>query len=180
MKIVVSLLEHDKKLGKHWLQVDPGALLGERREEIRRANWEKRRAKRVKDARVRQAAGILFRQQSGHMLLLKRADTGEWSIPAGHIEENEHPRHAAHRESAEETGNPGNHEARKVDERTTNGVHFHTYVQPTREQFRPILNNEHTEYGWFHGLSLPKPLHPGLVATLHAMSEGGGPVPSSG
>ena len=76
------------------------------------------------------AAGIIFQTPSGHMLLMKREDTGEWSIPAGHLEENEDPRHAAHRESAEETGNPGNHKAYKIDERTTNGGHFLTYLQP--------------------------------------------------
>jgi ADP-ribose pyrophosphatase YjhB (NUDIX family) len=126
-----------------------------------------------------QAAGIIFRTPGGEMLLMKRSDTGEWSIPAGHLEENETPRHAAHRESAEETGNPGNHQAFKVHSQTTRGVRFHTYVQPAEWQFEPILNPEHTQYGWFHLENLPQPLHPGLVATLHSMTEGGGEIASS-
>jgi 8-oxo-dGTP pyrophosphatase MutT (NUDIX family) len=128
---------------------------------------------------LKQAAGIIFKTPTGEMLLMKRSDTGEWSIPAGMLEENETPRHAAHRESAEETGNPGNHSAFKVHSRTRNGLRFHTYVQPSEWQFKPILNPEHTEYGWFHAENLPEPLHPGLVATLHSMTEGGGAIPSS-
>jgi len=120
-----------------------------------------------------EAAGVLFHTPTGHMLLMKRADTGQWSIPAGGLEGNEEPLQAAQRESAEETGNPGDHKAVKVDERTTSGVHFHTFAQPAEWQFAPILNPEHTKYGWFQKQNLPKPLHPGLAATMHAMSEGG-------
>jgi 8-oxo-dGTP pyrophosphatase MutT (NUDIX family) len=120
-----------------------------------------------------EAAGVLFHTPTGHMLLMKRADTGQWSIPAGGLEGHEEPLQAAQRESAEETGNPGDHKAVKVDERTTSGVHFHTFAQPAEWQFAPILNPEHTEYGWFQRHDLPEPLHPGLAATMHAMSEGG-------
>jgi 8-oxo-dGTP pyrophosphatase MutT (NUDIX family) len=112
------------------------------------------------------------------MLLMKRADTGEWSIPAGHLEPNEEPLRAAQREAAEETGWPGNHRAYKVHEKVTRGVRFHTFVQPSEWQFKPILNPEHTQHGWYRMSRLPSPLHPGLVATLHYMSEGGQKPPS--
>jgi 8-oxo-dGTP pyrophosphatase MutT (NUDIX family) len=121
-----------------------------------------------------EAAGVLFYAKSsdpgemGRMLLMKRVDTGEWSIPAGHLEENEEPLHGAQREAVEETGNPGNVRASKVDERTTKGVRFHTFMQPS-EQFEPILNEEHTDYGWFSPSDLPEPLHPGLEKTLRSM-----------
>lgn len=128
-------------------------------------------AERIHDAP--EAAGVLFRTRSGHMLLMKRADTGEWSIPAGHLEANETPLHAAQREAAEETGWPGNSRAYRVHTATTRGVKFHTFVQPSEWQFKPILNPEHTQHGWYKPSRLPAPLHPGLVATLHAMSEGG-------
>ena len=177
-KIDVDLTQVDAEAGRHWLSKPTAKELARERDAIRRRNRAKYLARRMNDAATH-AAGIIFQTPSGHMLLMKRR-SGVWSIPAGLIEENEDPRHAAHRESAEETGNPGNHKAYKIDERTTNGVHFHTYLQPVSEQFSPILNSEHSESGWFHGFSLPEPLHPGLKATLGAMDEYGDRHPSSG
>lgn len=175
----VSFVQIDHEFGRHWLAPASAKELAQERDAMRRRNRAKYLEKPrwgIRDATP--AAGIIFQTPSGHMLLMKRR-SGVWSIPAGLIEENEDPRHAAHRESAEETGYPGNHEAYKVDERTTNGVHFHTFLQPVQRQFSPILNSEHTESGWFHGFSLPEPLHPGLKATLGAMDEYGDRHPSS-
>lgn len=194
----VSFVEIDHEAGRHWLSKPTAKELARERDAIRRRNRAKylaelaaeRLDRAMRDAGFdpdepawrepqAHAAGIIFQTPSGHMLLMKRR-SGVWSIPAGLIEENEDPRHAAHRESAEETGYPGNHEAYKVDERTTNGVHFHTFLQPVSRQFSPILNSEHTESGWFHGFSLPEPLHPGLEATLGAMDEYGDRHPFPG
>jgi hypothetical protein len=85
------------------------------------------------------------------------------------LEENEEPLRGAQREAAEETGEPGDHKARKIDERVRNGLRFHTFHQPIERQFEPILNEEHTDYGWFQPNELPDPLHPGLKATLRSM-----------
>lgn len=113
-----------------------------------------------------EAAGVMFQDPHGRMLLMRRSDTGEWAFPAGGLEENEPPLHAAQREAAEETGYPGNHRAEKIDERITRGVKFHTFRQPVGATFDPILNGEHTEHGWFPPSDLPDPLHPGVAATL--------------
>lgn len=121
------------------------------------------------------AAGLLFMTPDGHLLLMRRGDTdtdapGQWSIPAGMLEADEDPLRGAQREAAEEAGHPGDHHATKIDERVHNGIRFHTFLQPVAEQFDPLLNSEHDQYGWFHPTDLPKPLHPGLAATLRKMN----------
>jgi hypothetical protein len=50
MKINIDLFEEDRKVGgKNWMAVDPGAGLGEKREAIRRHNWERHHRRRLKD-----------------------------------------------------------------------------------------------------------------------------------
>jgi hypothetical protein len=50
MKINIDLFEEDRKVGgKNWMAVDPGAGLGEKREAIRRRNWERHHRPRLKD-----------------------------------------------------------------------------------------------------------------------------------
>jgi hypothetical protein len=55
--IKIDLYEEDLKAGKNWLRVDPGSLLGDRREEIRRRNWEKHIAKREQEKPPADEAG---------------------------------------------------------------------------------------------------------------------------
>jgi 8-oxo-dGTP diphosphatase len=48
--------------------------------------------------------GAVVRDAQGRILLMRRSDTGEWSLPAGMIEPGEQPATAVLREVAEETG----------------------------------------------------------------------------
>jgi 8-oxo-dGTP diphosphatase len=55
-------------------------------------------------ARPRVAAGVLYRDDGGRVLLVKPTYKDGWEIPGGYVQEGESPRAAAIRELAEELG----------------------------------------------------------------------------
>jgi 8-oxo-dGTP diphosphatase len=55
-------------------------------------------------ARPRVAAGVLFRDDSGRVLLVKPTYKDGWDIPGGYVEPGESPKQAAAREVEEELG----------------------------------------------------------------------------
>lgn len=55
-------------------------------------------------AAARLAAGVLFRDAAGHVLLVKPVYKRGWDLPGGYVEPGEAPRQAAIREVAEELG----------------------------------------------------------------------------
>lgn len=55
-------------------------------------------------ATPRTAAGVLFRDAAGRVLLVKPSYKDGWDIPGGYVEPGESPKQAARREVAEELG----------------------------------------------------------------------------
>jgi 8-oxo-dGTP diphosphatase len=55
-------------------------------------------------ATPRMAAGVLFRDQRGRVLLVKPSYKAGWEIPGGYVEPGESPKQAASREVREELG----------------------------------------------------------------------------
>jgi 8-oxo-dGTP diphosphatase len=55
-------------------------------------------------ATPRMAAGVLFRDDAGRVLLVKPTYKAGWDIPGGYVEPGESPKQAAHREVREELG----------------------------------------------------------------------------
>ena len=105
------------------------------------------------------------------VLLLRRSPdeenyAGYWSLPGGHIDEDETPEQAVRREASEEIGwIPGD---LKVLDQTDKYVTYCAFVD---DEFAPMLNSEHTDYQWCPLDNLPKPVHPGVRATLEGTTR---------
>jgi hypothetical protein len=116
-----------------------------------------------------QAAGILFVDETGHVLLAKRADNGAWACAGGHIDPGEAPEQAAVREAQEELGGCPDG-ARAFFCRTTyQGCDFTTFIQRVK-RFTPQLNEENTEFGWFDPNFLPDPMLWASAATIKKLT----------
>jgi 8-oxo-dGTP pyrophosphatase MutT (NUDIX family) len=79
------------------------------------------------------------------------------------------PPYAALRELEEETGYRGvvNVERASLDvTRSPSGLVYWSFGGKVPREFRPKLNAEHTDAGWFSVDALPAPLHPGVVRLL--------------
>lgn len=110
------------------------------------------------------AAGLMM-VNDGKVLLCKRADTGEWAFPGGHIEADESANDAAVREAGEETGWEPLGERAQFARRIKDGVDFTTFRQDV-DAFEPKLCAEHTEHVWADAANYPEPLHPGVKTVL--------------
>lgn len=119
------------------------------------------------------AAGTIFVGPEGHILLLLRSSkegnyAGHWGLPGGGVDAGETPESAAVREAREEMGDqaPTGRKRLLDQRRTPNNWIFHTFAQACGNCFVPVLNDEHSGYGWFELDMLPTPIHPAIEATL--------------
>lgn len=126
------------------------------------------------------AAGILFRDPSRRLLLLRRADgafPGTWALPGGKIEPGETAEQAARRETAEETELSYNGPLKRLARRRDEFVDFTTFTARA-EHFGPVLNEEHDAFLW---VTLPEALnlrlHPGVRALLAPQKMAGDAKP---
>jgi len=130
----------------------PGAMPGGRDEE--------------RPDELRHAAGVMFIDPEGQVLLMRRAGnsdhSGEWSWPAGGMEEGEGPEETAYREAGEETGYLPENLSFIHQETSPDNVDFVTFGSQVDAPFRPELNDEHDEHGWFPLDQLPENVHPGV------------------
>lgn len=123
------------------------------------------------------AAGLVYVEPGGKVLLLKRAPTEEnfashWAFPGGKADAGETADQAATREAQEEIGmSPEGKRSLLSKVKTPTGMIFHTFRHDVPEQFEPKLNPEHTEHAWASLDALPEPLHPRVADTLKALPK---------
>jgi 8-oxo-dGTP pyrophosphatase MutT (NUDIX family) len=114
------------------------------------------------------AAGVLCVAKDGCVLMMRRADSGLWALPGGHIEDGESAEQAARRELYEETGYSHVGELKPWTRRLRDNVDFTTFLAHV-EEFCPTLDQEHTASHWvdreFAAAAMGL-LHPGVSITL--------------
>jgi 8-oxo-dGTP pyrophosphatase MutT (NUDIX family) len=102
-----------------------------------------------------------------HRARTKRADL--WGLVGGTNEGTETPWEGLKREIVEEIGfEPDIKKIIPLETFVSNDENFsfHTYLCVIKDEFMPILNEEHNGYAWVSFNNWPKPLHYGLRNTL--------------
>ncbi len=122
---------------------------------------------------VNEAVGVwFFAKNTQRYLYLLRSDTKnpeKWGLPGGKVEHNESLLTAIERECTEEMGEmPSFTKIIPIEKFTSpnNTFCYHTFFCLLENEFTPTLNHEHIGYAWINKGTIPKPLHPGLWATL--------------
>jgi phage-related protein (TIGR01555 family) len=123
---------------------------------------------------AQQAAGILYVDKDGYLLLLRRsalASTGPftWSCPGGWVEAGEDLRAGARREFSEETGYTLDPKAPIEYLDTKDG--FTLFLVKGVLPFEPQLSDEHYDHLWVKPDELPYEMYPGFADRLKGLAD---------
>ena len=119
-----------------------------------------------------QAAGcLLFAQNTGRVLTLLRSNTrysNTWGLAGGKVDAGETVVEGLMREIAEEIGTVAITKTIPLETFTSadSKFAFYTFMCIVGNEFIPALNHEHAGYAWTTIDNLPRPLHPGVYATI--------------
>jgi 8-oxo-dGTP pyrophosphatase MutT (NUDIX family) len=120
------------------------------------------------------AAGTLFYALSTkRFLFLMRNNTrtkNTWGLVGGKINSHENVAEGLKRELTEEIGEfPQIIKQIPLETFTSMDDEFkyHSFIFVVEKEFIPILNAEHSGYAWTEIEKYPKPLHPGIWASLN-------------
>jgi 8-oxo-dGTP diphosphatase len=118
------------------------------------------------------SAGVFFYSiNTQRYLYLLRTDSknpGNWGIPGGKIESGETLSEGIERECKEEIGYfPEHAKLIPIQKFVNKTFTYHTFFCTVKDEFTPILNEEHCGYAWVGEGQYPKPLHPGLFSTVN-------------
>ena len=143
-----------------------------------RKRMDKKLSRRVPRGTVEsgpvRAVGVLFRSAAtNRYLYLLRNDPkhpGAWALPGGKLEGNETLLGGMERECIEELGVFPSYQRLIPLEKFTSSdesFEYHTWVCVVESEFVPVLNHEHLGYAWIDTGTWPRPMHPGLWATVN-------------
>lgn len=118
------------------------------------------------------SGALFYTLNTRRFLLLYRKNgkrNNQWGIVGGTNEYNETPWEGLKREIQEEIGTvPDIVKTIPLETFVSSDskFHFHTYLCLIKDEFIPVLNEEHDGYAWVGYGNWPKPLHQGLRSTL--------------
>ena len=89
-------------------------------------------------------------------------------MPGGGIEKDETLYEGIQRECTEEMGySDPSMKLIPIQKFVNKSFTYHTFFCEVKEEFIPVLNDEHVGYAWVQEGNYPKPLHPGLFSTVN-------------
>lgn len=121
--------------------------------------------------------------KGGKLLMGKRRDDESWCCPGGHIEQNEDPHDAAHRELGEETGLSAVGMMRHLDSKAVKNGEIHVHAFQAEVDGEPSNHMdpdaEFSEFLWVDPNAIPHEvmsnLHNEPDVVLDALGAGGAP-----
>ena len=117
--------------------------------------------------------GVLY-SWNGKYLLCKGESSGKWHVPKGHIKEGESSLEGSVREFLEETEISLPKIPKLLDSWSSRGGKFYLYELLGNRKLAPVLNHEHTDWGYFESYDLPSPINKDIKRNIekqHNMSE---------
>jgi len=119
-------------------------------------------------------AGVLIKcTETGNVFLLLRNDkVPTWALVSGGMDQGEDILQGLQREMFEELFvRPGavQFKSIRVEQIPEKNIEFHYYEGFTNSEFKPILDHENLNWGWFSKHNLPTPLFKGLAEKIAAI-----------
>jgi GH24 family phage-related lysozyme (muramidase)/8-oxo-dGTP pyrophosphatase MutT (NUDIX family) len=125
---------------------------------------------------IRKVAGALIKdEESGEVLLIKRNDkTPKWAMVTGELDEGEDALDALEREMYEELFiRPGKVRLnfKGVDKFPIQNIELYYFEGFVKGKFKPHLDEENLDFGWFSMENLPSPLMNGTYARVNDITK---------
>jgi len=124
------------------------------------------------EKKIMKAAGVLIKSEdTDNVLLLLRNDkTPKWSLVSGELKDGEDPMECLNREIEEELSISSSIvKMKKIDVENIEekNMIFHYYEGLTSNEFKPKLDKENLDWGWFSKDNLPSPLYDGMTSKIN-------------